>query len=100
MRLTDKQVAQIKQNFSLYFLPQDHLWLFGSRTDPNAKGGDIDLYVETHLSSASKVMEAKIKFLTHLKMAIGEQKIDLVVKYNDTDLPIYHVAQQEGIRLI
>lgn len=100
MRLTVFQVEQIKKIFKDWFLPQDCLWLFGSRVDPNTRGGDIDLYVESELSSAATVLEAKVQFLTHLKRAIGEQKIDLIVKYNDFDLPIYTIAKKEGIRLV
>ena len=100
LRLTETQIAHIKRVFGQCFLPQDRLWLFGSRVKTDAKGGDIDLYVETHYTEASKVVDAKLRFLSQLQMAIGEQKIDMVIKYRDYDMPIYHIAQQEGIRLV
>ena len=33
-------------------------------------------------------------------MTIGEQKIDLVVKFDDTNLLIYEIAKKEGIQLL
>lgn len=51
------------------------LWLFGSQYRDDAKGGDIDLYIETAI--ASDVFEAKIDFLLKLQRQIGPEKIDL-----------------------
>ena len=46
MRLTTEQIALIKQNTALIFGDEAKIYLFGSRTDDNAKGGDIDLFIE------------------------------------------------------
>ena len=46
MRLTDDQVRIIKARGAECFGPNTKIWLFGSRVDDDARGGDIDLYVE------------------------------------------------------
>ncbi len=46
--------------------------------NPNLKGGYIDIYIE--VSSTDKIIEKKLEYLVKLKDAIGEQKIDLIVK--------------------
>ncbi len=100
MRLNDHEINAIKKIFKQYFLKNDKLWVFGSRVNDNAKGGDIDLYVESNYHTAKEVMEAKIAYLTDLQMRIGEQKIDLVIKFDDYELPIHAVARKEGERLV
>lgn len=99
IRLSEKEISTICELFKDSFKEDDHLWLFGSRTDPNKKGGDIDLYIETSITDASLILEAKIKFSANIKLAIGDQKIDIVIKYNDTEMPIYKIARKEGILL-
>lgn len=100
VRLDSNEITHIKEIFKQYFSKNDKLWLFGSRANITAKGGDIDLYVESDYTDAKKILDAKLGFLTDLQIAIGEQKIDLVIKFNDFDLPIYRVAKKEGVRLV
>jgi len=78
-----------------------HLWVFGSRANLNARGGDIDLYVETTLS-ADEAVERERWFVAELYDKIGEQKIDVVLRLRSSDfhLPIYDVAREEGIQLV
>ncbi len=90
MRLSEFELAVIKQTFLKYFEPGDELWLFGSRVDDHKKGGDIDLYVYTQQSDLDKVFNAKISFLVEVKSMIGEQKIDVVLHAaHMKDAPIY-----------
>lgn len=67
-----------------------------------AKGGDIDLYVETSETGAEVVHQRKIKFLVALTKKIGEQKIDVIVKMlkSNIQLPIYDEAYNIGVKLI
>ena len=70
--------------------------LFGSRIDDSQRGGDIDLFIETNLST-HVARSKKIRFLIALKRNIGDRKIDVVVRGSDsTSKPIYSVAQAEG----
>lgn len=102
IRLSDHDIEALKSLFRQYFLEGDQLWLFGSRTDPLKKGGDIDLYIETKEETIEKALKMKSDFLWDLEKKIGEQKIDVVlhmVKF-PYPLPIHDIARTEGIRLI
>lgn len=100
VRLSDFEIGKIQGIFEDLFLPRDQLWLFGSRVNVNAKGGDIDLYVETTMSDLQSIVRKKIQFSADIEVAIGEQKIDVVVNYSGSEeLPIYRVAKQTGVKL-
>lgn len=51
------------------------VWLIGSRADDRLRGGDIDLLVV----SSRIDFGARLDILTDIKIAIGDQKIDLTV---------------------
>ena len=68
------------------------IYLFGSRADDTAKGGDIDLLV---LSKKIKLMD-KLHILAQLHQSIGERKIDIAV-YPDASEPFPQIAIQTGV---
>jgi len=74
--------------------PVARLWLFGSRTDDNKKGGDIDIGI---LSSKVDVME-EIEIRQKICDIIGEQKIDIVVSKDGQQAFFKHVVTK-GIPL-
>jgi hypothetical protein len=102
VRLSDPDLKVIHDAFRAFFLEKDHLWLFGSRANTRLKGGDIDLYIETHAKTAKQAIDMKHKFLIQIENNMGEQKIDLVLNLLNfpVDLPIYTVAKSEGVKLI
>lgn len=100
VRLSDFDLQAIKELFIKHFCKNDKLWLFGSRVDLTKKGGDIDLYIETNFQDAVDVTQAELYFRIDLDKKIGEQKIDIVIKFKDFDLPIYQIAKDEGVRLV
>lgn len=101
IRLNNTDRHSIIKNFRHYFGKVDHLWLFGSRTDINKHGGDIDLYIETYCNDLDLIAQKKIKFLVNLKNDIGDQKIDIIINTISTQkkLPIYDEAKSSGIQL-
>ncbi|MDP5207457.1 nucleotidyltransferase domain-containing protein [Alishewanella sp. SMS8] len=100
MRLTEQQQQIIRQVFLKHFGHNSELRLFGSRIDDNAKGGDIDLYIEPEFCSVDDIVEAKLNALVELRLALGDQKIDLVInRKNGTALPIYKIAKETGVPL-
>lgn len=102
MRLNKNEIYVITESFKKHFGENDHLWLFGSRADPNKRGGDIDLYIETQEKDMKRALNNKLAFVNNLWLQLGEQKIDVVLRllsYNQA-LPIYDVAKKEGIPLV
>lgn len=81
MRLTKKEISAIKNNI-LSFDQDAKIYLFGSRVNDLAKGGDIDLLV---ISDKIGFTE-KIKIKTKIFKEIEEQKLDLVVKKDFNDV--------------
>ena len=75
MRLTQQEIQVINENI-LSIDPDASIYLFGSRTDDDAKGGDIDILV---ISKKIGFTE-KVKIRTGIFERLEEQKIDLVIK--------------------
>ena len=101
MRLTTIEQDVISNSFRLCFGVEDHLWLFGSRVNDQKKGGDIDLYVETHLDN-DQAIKSKFSFLRIVKDQIGDQRIDIVLNILtiNSPQPICKIARTEGIQLV
>ncbi len=95
VRLSPQVLAEIKSVFEQVFDKGD-LYLFGSRTDKQQKGGDIDLFLAPE--NLQDIAVKKIDFLVRLKRLIGDQKIDLVVDRGQNRL-IDRVAKQSGVLL-
>lgn len=93
MRLTPLEHATITRSIAQRD-PAAEVYLFGSRTDDQARGGDVDLLV---LSQRIRLMD-KLDILADLHRELGEQKIDLVV-YPDLSRPFARIAASEGVRL-
>lgn len=46
------------------------------------------------------ITKAKFSFITKLNIRLGDQKIDVVIKCDETELLIYKIAREEGIQLV
>lgn len=100
MRLTEFQRKKIIDVVIEQFGSDSEVYLFGSRVDDNKKGGDIDLLVAVDKDSCDIELK-KIKTVTGIQFAIGDQKIDLVVSpdiKNDSRL-VVREAVAKGVRL-
>ena len=99
MRLTTKQIAVIKQKTALIFGDDAQVYLFGSRIDDNAKGGDIDLFIDLAKEIENPVAKT-IRLTGVLQQEIGMQKIDIIFHALSYDwLPIHSEAKERGILL-
>lgn len=75
------------------------VWLFGSRLDDAAKGGDVDLLIKLESPTADKAVLAA-RYNALLQMKLGLQKIDVLVIDPSTDLKqIHQQALSKGVRL-
>lgn len=96
MRLTPQETQKIKDNIIKY-IDDAIIILFGSRTDDNKKGGDIDLFVQTKQNIP---LSKKINILTDIELSGISRKIDLVLKTPSVkEQPIHKTAIKEGILL-
>ncbi len=101
IRLSTQEIMGLLESFDAE-IPKyggGRVWLFGSRVNLSAKGGDIDLYIELN-----QPLDNKITFGMGLEMAIqkrlGERKIDIVVKApNTADSALHEIAKQRGVLL-
>lgn len=103
MRMTARQAETIKMFAHRHFGEDALIWLFGSRADDSKKGGDYDFLIETSLDQPDMIIEHKIAMILELQSTstFEDEKIDLIVKRRNSNfnMPIYAVAQKEGVRL-
>jgi predicted nucleotidyltransferase len=79
MRLSIKQREIIEKTAIRHFGNDVRVYLFGSRVIEEARGGDIDLYLET-VPEEIITVKKRIAFIVDLKKELGDQKIDVVFK--------------------
>ncbi len=93
MRLTPQEIKIIKCSVAEVD-PNAELVLFGSRTDDEARGGDIDLLVESCVIDSQKKRDLRDQLFHQL----GAQKVDLFVT-KDYSEPFARVARSKGVKL-
>lgn len=99
MRLTTEQADIIRQTARRRFGGDVRVWLFGSRVDDSARGGDIDLLVETGTTPDNAFRES-VAFETDLQLALGDQKIDILLRHPGIpEAPIHRIARKTGVEL-
>lgn len=74
--------------------PDAEIYLFGSRTNDQARGGDIDILV----LSQRLTFKDQIKIKARIFKSLEEQAIHLVIARDMTD-PFVRVALNEGVPL-
>ena len=96
MRLQPFERESIRSIARQIFGEGTKVTLFGSRVHDTMRGGDIDLYV---LPSDQALADAKkIDFLVALKLALGDQKIDVIIAKDQSRL-IEQEAMSNGVEL-
>ncbi|PPD33758.1 MAG: hypothetical protein CTY19_06225 [Methylomonas sp.] len=99
MRLTIQQIQLVKKTVDSVLNAPNNIWLFGSRVYDNKRGGDIDLFIETETPCANRA-ETICRLYGALVMTLGEQKIDILLKdQNTVESPIFEIARHTGVLL-
>ncbi len=93
MRLGAKEVETIREEIRQAD-PAAEIYLYGSRTDDSARGGDIDLWVRSSRITYCDTL----RLLTRMKDRIGWQKIDLTINAGEDDV-LAQLVTEQGIRL-
>jgi len=95
MRLGKIQQQHIKASI-LELRPSAEVFLFGSRTDNQKKGGDIDILILDHQKlNISEIVKIERSFWKRF----GEQKIDLVCFPPNSNHPFKAVALSSAVAL-
>ena len=72
------------------------VYLYGSRTDDGARGGDIDLLIVSDKLGFRDVLRLRTRILDR----IGWQQLDVVVRrHGELSEPLASVARETGVRL-
>jgi predicted nucleotidyltransferase len=82
MRLRHIQADEIKSIVREYVGPANRIYLFGSRTDDSARGGDVDLLIETP-RDVSRIQRARLKM--RLEAVLG-LPVDVLIKPRNKNL--------------
>lgn len=101
MRLSPEYQRVIKDSARKIFGSSATVAVFGSRVDDDARGGDIDLYLEIEpVKSARQRLQRELQFYALLQKTLGEQRIDLVLHEKGQVLrPIDNQARETGLML-
>jgi predicted nucleotidyltransferase len=95
MRLTAGEITAIREETGRLD-PKAEVYLYGSRVDDTARGGDVDLLVVSDRLSFRDVLQLRTGILDR----IGWQQLDLVVRRRDQlDDPLAAMAQETGVKL-
>jgi len=96
MRLSKRIINIIQDNIRKSF-GDVNIYLFGSRTDDNKSGGDIDLAIDTNISK-QEFRKKKFLFLAMLMRIDFDYKID-IVNFNTKDELLHDEIRQNNIRI-
>ena len=95
MRLSPDIASFLKQSIH-ETIPGSTVYLFGSRTDDNAKGGDIDLLILTEeLVAKNTIRKIRVAFIKKF----GWRKLDLVNLTHSNDSSFRKLINSECIPL-
>jgi len=94
MRLSSEEIETLKRSLAT-LSPEARLYLFGSRTDDEARGGDIDLLVVARDFDRQKVRKLRLDFFRRF----GEQKLDVLVDDGSFRDPFRRMVYERALPL-
>jgi len=99
VRLSNQQQRIIREEAQAVFGPTVEVRIFGSRLDDGARGGDIDIHVETQ-GDVKERLNRELRLYARLQRRLGERSMDIVV--HDREQPMRDIdrhALATGVRL-
>ena len=97
IRLSEEEIRKIKEAAYEVFGEEVKVYIFGSRTNLNKRGGDIDILIK---SPKKITVDEKLTFLVRLELRGIERKVDLVTICPETKLKRIHAeALKTGIEI-
>ena len=95
MRLTEQETLAVREEVGSLD-PQAEIFLYGSRANDAARGGDIDLLLVSDRLGFRDILRLRTRILER----IGWQQLDLVVRRRDQRSdPIVEAAHETGVKL-
>ena len=99
MRLTPEDIQLIRDTVRCHLGNEARITLFGSRVNDQARGGDVDLLIESQIAiEQPAVVIARIA--SAISLGMHERKVDvLLMAPNLMVSPIHQIARQTGAPL-
>lgn len=99
MRLTQAQQQAIKSAAIAVFGDDIAVIVFGSRTDDDARGGDIDVMIKASGPVAGPALKIA-RLAAQLSRLMDGRKVDVILQSEGlATLPIHNVAVRTGVPL-
>jgi predicted nucleotidyltransferase len=103
MRLSSEEQRQIADAARAVLPSGSRVLLFGSRTDDQRRGGDVDLLVGTTAAlPADDTFSLLSRLLAQLYMRLGERRIDVLasVRGGPDARAVVQAARERGTELV
>lgn len=99
MRIDPAEAQMIRRVVEAQFGTETRLWLFGSRTDDTARGGDVDILVDVGQAVENPAWAASCAEST-LMRALGGRRVDVVLAApNLQETALHRLARRDGVPL-
>ena len=99
MRLSPEQCTAIRTSVSQLAGETARVWLFGSRVNDDARGGDVDLLVEVD-GFVEEPAQLSARLAARVSRSMYGRKVDVLIKApNLLHLPVHTAALAQGVRL-
>jgi predicted nucleotidyltransferase len=101
VRLTPREQLAMREVFARELPSTAAVYLFGSRTDLNAAGGDIDLLIHVPGIGFDEELALSTRLSDALMARLGERKIDLLITpvADANAKPFVRLALTSAVRL-
>ncbi|SMP12734.1 Nucleotidyltransferase domain-containing protein [Desulfurobacterium pacificum] len=97
IRLSKEDIKKIKETAEEVFGRGVKVYIFGSRTISDKRGGDIDILIKTEKDVST---DDELSFLAKLELKGIERKVDLIVVSPKTKLKSIHLeAMRTGVEI-